>query len=288
MQRIYVPTINDSTSDYLSLFRIWNDLSFCHGGAVLDFSNCNFLRPNAVAFIGGLINFAGSYGIPVSIDWPTIRRAVFANLCQSGFAKQLGYPASAWDGHSIPYRQDLYQNPNEILDYLADCWLGKGWVHVSARLKDAIVGKVWEIYANSFEHGKSPVGVYSCGQHFKNLNELVLAVVDFGIGIPNNVRGFLQCDPRSGALLSSSCLNWAFSRGNSTATQEVARGLGLDLLSEFVRVNDGCLSVYSNDALAIVNRSGATFTDLPAGFSGTIVQISLKCDERLYRFTDEA
>jgi hypothetical protein len=61
-------------------------------------------------------------------------------------------------------------------------WIGKGWVHVSDRLRDAIVGRMWEIYNNAFEHSGTPIGGYSCGQYFKTHNNLILSVVDFGQG----------------------------------------------------------------------------------------------------------
>jgi len=65
------------------------------------------------------------------------------------------------------------------------------------------------------------------------MNQLVLSVVDFGMGIPNKIRSYLQSDPRAANLLSSSCLEWAFQSGNTTSRQlGVARGLGLDLLKE--------------------------------------------------------
>jgi hypothetical protein len=199
-----------------------------------------------------------------------------------------GYPSPGWNGNSIPFREDRVSAANPILDYLTDQWLGRGWVQVSPLLKDAIVGKVWEIYANSFEHGSSAVGVFSCGQYYGAMNQLVLSVVDFGIGIPSKIRTFLQSDPRSQNLLSSACLEWALQRGNTTSIQlGVARGLGLDLLKEFLRVNDGSLEIYSNNGYAIVDRNGERYQDLNGTFSGTAVQIKLNCDETLYHFRGE-
>ncbi len=288
MQTISVPTLNDGQYDFLRLFQIWESVSRCPAGTRFNFSHCNFLRPNAVAFLGGLTRLAQHHNIPVEIEWNTISAAVLANLCQNGFASSFGYPSPGWNGNSIPYREDRYSAPNPVLDYLTDLWLGRGWVHVSPRLSDAIVGKVWEIYANSFEHSISAVGVYSCGQYYNAMNQLVLSVVDFGVGIPSKIRQYLQSDPRAQNLLSSSCLEWAFQSGNTTTTQlGVARGLGLDLLKEFVRLNAGSLEIYSNNGYAIVDRNGERYQDLNGGFSGTAVQIKLNCDETLYHFRGE-
>lgn len=282
MKTIYVPTINDSQFDYVRLFQIWDEVGITQDDVRFDFSRCKFLRPNAVAFLGGVARLAQLRQHTVEFDWSTISAPILANLCQSGFAQNFGHTSSGWVGHSIPYREDRLSDAASVSDYLGEQWIGRGWVHVSEDLRNAIVGNVWEIYANSFEHSGSPVGVFSCGQHFDAIDELVLSVVDFGSGIPNKVRSYLSSDPRSKGLRSSACMGWAFQRGNTTSQLGVARGLGLDLLKEFVRVNDGSLEVYSNEGYAIVDRAGERYQDLSAGFNGTAVQIRLKCDERLY------
>lgn len=288
MQTVLVPTLNDNQYDFLRLFQIWEQVGSAPQGTRFDFTYCRFLRPNAVAFLGGLARLAQHHNYPVAFAWETVGGAVMANLCQNGFASSFGYPSPGWNGNSIPFREDRVPTADPILDYLTDLWLGRGWVQVSPLLKDAIVGKVWEIYTNSFEHSGSKVGVYSCGQYFQSMNQLVLAVVDFGVGIPSKVRSYLKSDPRAAKLLSSSCLKWAFQSGNTTSHQTgVARGLGLDLLKEFVQINHGSLEIYSNDAYAIVDRNGERFQDMNSSFLGTAVLIKLNCDETLYHFQGE-
>jgi hypothetical protein len=288
VQNVLVPTLNDGQYDFLRLFQIWETVSTAPQGTRFDFSYCTFLRPSAVAFLGGLARLAQHHNYPVTFAWETISGAVMANLCQNGFASSFGHPSPGWNGNSIPFREDRVSATDPILDYLTDLWLGRGWVQVSPLLKDAIVGKVWEIYTNSFEHSASSVGVYSCGQYFQAMNQLALSVVDFGMGIPTKIRRYLQSDPRAANLLSSSCLEWAFQSGNTTSHQPgVARGLGLDLLKEFIRINQGSLEIYSNNAYAIVDRNGERFQDMNSGFAGTAVLIKLNCDETLYHFRGE-
>jgi hypothetical protein len=228
----------------------------------------------------------------VTFDWSTLRHgAVMTNLCQNGFAGTFAYPSSRWDGNSIPYREDKTLDMNGIMDYLTYNWIGKGWVHVSDRLRDAIAGRMWEIYSNAFEHSGTEVGVFSCGQHYWRQNYLILSVVDFGRGIPANVRSFLRQyveEALVSKLSGAACLKWAFERGNSTCTDGVARGLGLDLLKEFVRLNQGKLEIYSNDGYAIVDKDSERFENRDLAFEGTVVHITLRCDENLYRFRDEA
>ena len=179
---------------------------------------------------------------------------------------------------------------NRIMDYLTYSWIGKGWVHVSELLRDAIAGRMWEIYNNAFEHSGTQIGVFSCGQYFRTHNDLILSVIDFGRGIPANVRAFLRYhvnEETVSKLSGAACLKWAFEPGNSTCMGGVARGLGLDLLKEFIRVNQGKLEVYSNEGYAIVDKGGEHYVNRNMSFEGTIMHITLRCDETLYCFRDE-
>lgn len=288
---IQIPTLNDRPEDFQQLFEMSNQVNGLFEDVRFDFTNCRFLRSNAVAFLGGLARLIESLGGSVFFDWDTLRsNAVRANLCQNGFAGNFGYNATAWDGHSIPYREEKTPDMNEIMDYLTYRWIGK-WVNVTDRLRDAISGRMWEIYSNAFEHSDTEVGVFTCGQHFRHYNDLILTVVDFGHGIPANVKAFLSQyvdEARVSKLSGADCMKWAFERGNTTCMGGVARGLGLDLLKDFVRINQGKLEVYSNDGYAIIDKEGERFDNCYISFKGTVVHITLRCDEKLYRFCDEA
>ena len=288
---IQIPTLNDTPEDFQQLFEMSNQVNGLFEDVRFDFSSCRFLRSNAVAFLGGFARLIESLGGSVIFDWDTLRsNSVRANLCQNGFAGNFGYNAKAWSGHSIPYREEMEPDMNEIMDYLTFSWIGK-WVNVTDRLRDAISGRMWEIYSNAFEHSDTEVGVFTCGQHFRHRNDLILTVVDFGRGIPAKVKAFLSQfvdEARVAKLSGADCVKWAFERGNTTSMGGVARGLGLDLLKDFVRINQGKLEVYSNDGYAIIDKEGERFDNSPISFQGTVVHITLRCDEKLYRFYDEA
>jgi len=296
MQKVVlIPKINDGRADFATLFSIFNQTNGFFDGVRFDFSQCNFLRPNAVAFLGGLARLIEFRGGKVTFDWRTLRNdAVLTNLCQNGFAGNFGYTRPSRVGNSIPYREDKTRDVSGIMDYLEQNWLGRGWVQVSQALKDAIVGHLWEIYNNAFEHSGSEIGVVTCGQHFPGRQgteeTLVLTVIDFGQGIPDKIREFFRqrVDEEQVAMLrGASCLRWAFQAGNTTKIGELG-GSGLDLLQRFVRLNQGKMEIYSNDGYAIVDRNGEKFENRTPAFEGTVVHITLRCDERLYRLSSEA
>ncbi len=282
-----VPTINDDLSDFDKLFDLWNQANDDSLDVTFDFSRCGFLRQNAVAFLGGLAHLIQLRNGTVIFNWNSLQDRIRTNLEQNGFMSIFGHTGGPWTGNSIPYREDAMEDKNYLIDYLKTKWLGRGWVHVSDRLRDEIVGRVWEIYANAFEHGQSPIGIFSCGQHYPYYHELKLTVVDFGVGIPSNVRLFFRDDPRSTSLSAASCLKWAFESGTTTKPNGTSRGMGLDLLKNFVKINKGRLEIFSHEGYALISETQEVFMNRDSFFEGTLINITLQCDESYYHLTSE-
>jgi hypothetical protein len=195
----------------------------------------------------------------------------------------LGAGKAPWSGNSIPYRNDDRQDSEAIVTYLLDHWLGKGWVSISSRLQEAIAGQVWELYANAFEHSHSPIGVFSCGQHYPNKKELHLTIIDFGQGIPTSVQSLSQ----NANLNSSQALEWAFQFGTSTAANGVSRGTGLNSLQSFILSNRGNLKIFSNDGYVNIKDNEVKYETRAIDFGGTLINIAFKCDESYYCLASE-
>ncbi len=196
----------------------------------------------------------------------------------------MGAETSAWQGNAIPYQEHMEQDKNKIIGSLKHEWLGRGWISVSTALADEIAGQVWEIFANAFEHSKSPVGVYSCGQFMPARRELLLTVADFGVGIPSNVRIYLG----NPAMPAGDAMLWAFTGGHTTQLQQTfPRGLGLDLLKRFVKKANGSMVVYSHDGRACIDQRGEKYENFEPFFEGTLVQIQLLCDDKHYMLSNE-
>src|SRR5574341_431575 len=107
MADISIPTLNDDPSDFEHLFSIWNRVTDYFEDVYFDFSRCHFLRPNAVAFLGGLARLIESRSGSVIFDWGTLSdNRVRNSLIQNGFAGTFGLYSTGRAGHSIPYRED--------------------------------------------------------------------------------------------------------------------------------------------------------------------------------------
>ena len=278
-----VPSVNDDLKDFEWLFELRQKVENTETEVILDFSKCWFLGQNAVAFLGGLIRLTQDRANKIIFKWDTLHRKVRINLEQNGFIYVFGDNKEPWQGNSIRYREDLHQDKDSLVDYLADEWLGRDWVHIGHNLRSAIVARTLEIYANAFEHGQTEIGVFSCGQHYPKLGKLKLTVVDFGVGIPHNVRNFLQ-KPN---LRADKALEWAFQAGTTTRRGDVTGGIGLDYLKKFVQINKGKLEIFSDDGYVIIDEQQETYQNLSTFFKGTLVNITLLCDESYYSLTFE-
>jgi len=284
MINLSVPTINDQPGDFDVLFSLWQQTQENEIKVRFDFSQCNFLRQNAVAFLGGLANMIESKDGKVEFMWDTMKKEVRKNLAKNGFVYRFSGGTPARKGNSIPYREDKVQDKDGLMNYLRKDWLGRDWVHISELVQEAITGRVWEIYTNAFEHGKSTIGIYSCGQHYPRWRELALTVVDFGVGIPANVRSHLQQSEYS----ADEAMKWASTPGNTTKPKEdIPGGVGLGLLKDFVEINKGYLEIFSHEGYLNIGHGRETFLKRDLFFKGTLVNIKFKCDNKLYLLTSE-
>jgi hypothetical protein len=279
------PRIDADMDGHLKLFNLGNQITPQTLDVNLDFSNCNFLNSNAVAYLAGMIKQIEARGGNVRIDLDCIGAKVRNYLGDNNFLAHCGFDISPRSENVIPLRQDLEQNDFDFSDYLESNWLGNGWVQCSPKLKDAITSKVIEIYSNAFEHSQSTIGTFACGQFYPADRTLKLALVDFGIGIAENVRVFKG----NSNIQARNALKWAFMSGTSTKKDMIPnRGFGLDVLKSFIRENSGKIEVYSNQGYAMVNKEVETYAPFATNFQGTLVSITVRCDNRYYKLQSEA
>lgn len=316
--QIDIPSIKDNIQGYgyllkLSRLIIENPSDYFK----FNFNKCAILDQNAVAILGGLARYVDAHRkfqnttvrtfykrllLPsnqIAFQVESMTQPVLRHLTSNNFlpyiSKQVDFDFPQED--SIGYKQHLdYMNPNEIADHLNYHWLSDERISISPMLKQSIISRMLEIFLNAYGHGVeknhvSGLGVTSCGQYYKKEKKLKLTVVDFGCGIITNVKThFSATNPNLG---DADAMKWALEMGNSTKTDslnvDIPRGLGLDLLRNFVKVNGGELSVYSNSCCAKVDTKGNyVVSELKNPFAGTIVNIAIICDDRHYKFISES
>ena len=283
----HVPTLSAKSADCGGLFTLWREYGRVTHDVTFDFSVCRFLRPQAVAFLGGLARLIEHRGGKVVFLWDTLIPAVAANLAQNGFMAAFDHSQGPWKGNSVPYLHHPARAPEAFSDYVHQAWLGRGWLGMSGKLADQMTSSMSEAYLNTFEHADSPVGMHCCGQFFPSFRVLSLTLVDFGVGIPARVRRFKAAELPGVPLTGEQCLRWAFQLGASTRTGGMSGGLGLDILKEFITVNKGTLEFYSHEGRAFMDEGATTFSNCDDYFEGTMITVLLRCDERHYALGSE-
>lgn len=280
--RLYFPTANDSDVAHEALSHLLlRAFSIPRAPITFDFSQCFELRPMGLVLLAGMCRSLRLRGIQPHVDITTMTTQVYGIFIESGCRVHLFSGVGATSG--TLFRHDEIENADAIIKYLREQWLEGSRLTMSTLLRDAFITHLWEIYANAFEHGDSALGVFTCGAKVDE-ETLILTVADFGPGIPHNAAQKLRRTWIAGDL----ALEWAFTRGTTTASnQRYPRGLGLDLLKEFVKINGGCLDVYSHHGHGRVDGNDIIFRNLLLPMGATVIQIRLNCDDRTYMFQQE-
>jgi len=257
------------------LFSVRSALRGFDGKVAFDLKGTQFIGPAAVALLGAVCRSVIRRGGSVDFDWSTAQPAVRRHLSTNGFRQAFDHHSTSIGAHSIPYREFPKQEPRKIVEYLEREWLERGWVTIDDEQRADVLGAMWEIFANAFEHSGSSLGVFACGHHQALRQQLQLSVVDLGFGIVENVRQHLTNDD----MPAEEAIRWAFARGHTTSRKGIGRGLGLQILHDLVRLKKGKLEIYSNDGCALADEDGVNFRSRRgAGLRGTLVNVTLTCD----------
>jgi hypothetical protein len=287
---LQIPSIGDSQPDFNKLFNIYRIVEESlaqNTGSIdyfYDFSGCRTLYPNAIAFLFGLFRYIRTKNQNVYYIADSLKFDLQNKLMQHGFLQRIDNQIiSNADSTYILLRNDFHKPDDSyepIINFLKNSWLQKEWIHLSDLVKNAIAGTVLEIYDNSFCHSFSQIGTFSCGEKIDD--RVKLSIIDFGRSIPSNVISFLKDNEMS----SSQALKWAFDPGHTTVQGN--RGMGLDLLKSFVKLNKGELEIFSGTGHAKINEKDDLFTTKQICFSGTLIYITFMCDNKYYQFANEA
>lgn len=308
---IELPSIRDNPSGYSYLIRLINRVkSEPHEDYTFNFKQCSFISHSAVTVLGALAIYIDSINRSVNLrglllatagvmfDVNSMSQLVRKYLIENNFlshfsngsnGKFRGYPT----GDYIGYRQhDEFLDADEIALHLMHHWLSDDKLRISDELKKAIVSKIFEIFMNAYGHGvvsghSVMARVISCGVHEHKAKKLKLTVLDFGAGVIETVKEYLPDD-----ISDIDAMQWALETGNSTKTDShnlaIPRGLGFGLLKDFVTINKGDLSIYSNSCKVDAKDGKYVVTLMPISFEGTMINITINCDDRYYQFLSEA
>jgi anti-anti-sigma regulatory factor len=266
--------INSNSSDISRLIEIqYKFLNEDYNRLVLNFTDANFIDAAVAVIIGTLCVYAHKVGKTVKFRFKNGgSHPVFRLMKQIGMYRY--FTKSNKDlttRDAVPFNQI---SDEDAMEEYTNTIMELAPITMQDEAKDILSSYFFEVYQNALYHAKSPIDIFSSGYWMRKRRELTFSVYDMGIGIPQNIR--IHTNEK---MSSKQCIEWALTEGKSTIEDElIKRGLGLSRLEEFIKLNKGTMSVYSDDICCIINESGRKFIELNVPIKGTLIIINIIAD----------
>ena len=276
--------IYSNLTGYSQIAKLYADMRVHEFSRIeLDMRRMNWCDGNLCAALGAVL-----YRIartPNEIKLTQIPEDVETLLCKNGFMTNYGRAKrSDTYGSTIQYRRF---EPNQDLvfsHYIDEQFRSRAIPEMSAALHKKFLEALMEIFSNATIHSETKQGIFVCGQYFHRQQRLDFTIADLGIGFRQNLIKKIGLElPPADAIL------WAMEGNNTTKQGPIPGGLGLKLLKEFIRLNNGRLQVVSGAGYWQQNKDGHYETaTMENSFPGTVVNIEINtADQKSYALSNE-
>lgn len=244
---------------------------------IFDFKALQFVYPAGVTVLSNLIEFLKKTGAKTQfINHDKELSDAIRYLDDSGFFTQyLGAPLiknAAVRPTTLPLSLVEYSRSYGYIGFNLVPWLARGLATEEKALGSLTVC-FQEIFNNINDHSMENIGC-SYAQHYPNKNHIEIAISDFGIGIPSNVK------KREPGLNDQQAIARACEAGFTSNTTVRNRGAGLDvLIQNVVRRNGGTVILHSGGGIVSCTRGDGVIKKTPRGangfYPGTLIQLIL-------------
>jgi hypothetical protein len=142
----------------------------------------------------------------------------------------------------IPLMSFDMKNENEVELYIYKYVLqAKNVPKMSEGAKRKVYRSIFEIYQNSVMHSGAD-RIFVCGQYYNLKGRIALTMVEIGKTFKQNVNEYQS---KYANFTGAKSIEWAVESGNTTKKKDETGGLGLDLIRDFLRLNQGKLQIKS-------------------------------------------
>ena len=242
------------------------------GEIILDFSRCHWFDANMCAPLYSVI--ARFFLEMKSVSVGGIRDDIMTVFQKNGFAEIIRLQrVPDVNGTTIPFVRFRPTETRGFAEYstgkFKEFFVRKRF----GNLPENFFESVNEIFQNSSVHAKTNASVASCGQFFPRDGRVDFAISDCGIGIPENVRLFLNTE-----IDDSDAVVWAMSESNTTRVSDshaAPGGLGLKIVRDFIDATYGKLIIVSGKAFVRRVNGKTKSESLENPFPGTCVNIEI-------------
>jgi hypothetical protein len=251
----------------------------------LDFSKTSWFEANLCAALGAIINQANQRFNQIKLVnlLPAQSNIFSRNHFLASFG---GEKIKDYNDTTIKYRRNKLSDDKLIKEFLYSELINKpDFPKLSNAAKNEIIRSIFEIYSNAILHGDC-IDVYSCGQFYprKTPPRIDFTIVDLGKTIQSNVCDYLRKE-----ISGIDAIRWALQENNTTKPIEknIPGGLGLKLICDFVRLNNGKVQIVSsNGCWQLSGKREESFT-LDYSFPGTLVNLEFNLDDKSFYYLEE-
>ncbi len=249
---------------------------------VFNWRNVDFVEPIGVTVLSNLIEYLKKVGVRVSFGDHTMGSQGLHYLDDAGFFRHYIqksiYSGAAVRSTTLPLQLVDYDKSYNYVDRTLVPWLSNRF-----EMKEQNLGTIkvcfQEIFNNIRDHSQQSIGC-SFAQHYPNNKEVKIAISDFGVGIPSNVKKV-----RSG-LTDQQSIALACQEGFTTQSTKRNRGAGLDvLIKNVVGRNKGAIIIYSRRGVFSCAARGDMIDRTPRAargfYPGTLLNIILRVNNNL-------
>lgn len=281
-----LPThIETNIDGYEILAGMYDKLSGKETEVFIDFSTCEVFDGNLVAALGAVFDKLLSEGYQVMLIKPKAGK-VRRTLGRNGFLKAWQIMTDVQEKeYFVEYRSFTTNKSDEFKSYIDSQLIHKQKFPQHTELVGKyILENIYEIYANATMHGFSR-SVNCCGEYSEDEKVLHMTIVDCGTTIAENVNSYMKERGKQN-MTDEEAIEWAFIEGNTT--KKNTGGLGLALLKEFIRQNQGSLDIVSGSGMLSIKEGQTNSCLLKHSFPGTIVNVNFNFnDEKNYYIEGE-
>lgn len=253
---------------------------------ILDFSQVIWFEANLCAILGAIL-WKSNTDYKSNFTFENIKNEYLkSTLKNNGFLEIVDGSKSNNNIHSgIPFSIFNMKNEAEVEEYIYKYILKTHWIpKMSEGAKRKIFRSIFELYQNSVMHSGAE-HIFVCGQFYHNKGRMALTMVEIGRTFKTNVTKF---NPLFAEYNGIECIEWAVKSGNTTKDKKEAGGLGLDLIKEFLSLNNGKLQICSDDGYWEEKKNTKFVQILKSKFTGSIVNIEFNLrDQNSYILKEE-
>jgi len=203
------------------------------------------------------------------IVFDCIGNNIQAILQKNGFLKHFGFDHRV-DSYNttIQYQKMKPDDGRYFREYVTAQFLNRSELPaMTDGLRKKMSEAMLELFVNAQIHSETK-HIYTCGQFFPKRHTIEFCIADTGIGFKENF--FRRFEKTISAL---DAIRWAVQDRNTTKVG-IPGGIGLALLSEFVKLNQGKLQIVSGDGYYQYDSQGEKTEKLTKPFPGTVVNVA--------------